>query len=133
MSEENVQLVRDMMEAWDRREANRVAEFFAPEVELRSAVIGEAEGTVFRGQDGVLRWMREIEEAFSDIRTEIEQLHDVGERVVMVGRTRGTGATSGVLLDVPLGYVFSIRDGRITRATGYLSADAALEAAGLSE
>jgi ketosteroid isomerase-like protein len=58
---------------------------------------------------------------------------DLGDRVLVLGRVRARGRESGVELDSPLGWVFTVRGGKLAKAEGFLSRAQALEAAGLSE
>ena len=53
--------------------------------------------------------------------------------MLFLGRMHTRGNVSGVGLDLEIGYVCEFEDGLACRVDAYLSADAALEAAGLSE
>ncbi|MGI8462125.1 MAG: hypothetical protein ACR2OC_10920 [Solirubrobacterales bacterium] len=66
--------------------------------------------------------MSEEKEMLSSLDAEIErrgdrrwcrgERHDLGDRVVAVGHVRTVGRESGVELDSPIGFVFTLRDGR---------------------
>ena len=49
----------------------------------------------------------------------------------MLGRLQGRGRTSGVELDVPMGFVWTLRDGKVVRAKSFSEQADALRAAGL--
>ena len=53
--------------------------------------------------------------------------------MVALTRQSGIGKESGVPVELNLGLVYELRDGRIARITNYLTHAEALEAAGLRE
>jgi ketosteroid isomerase-like protein len=60
-------------------------------------------------------------------------VHDDGETVLMLLRATGTASYSEIELDVEWAAIWTIRDGKLLRAQGYLNRAEALEAAGLRE
>jgi ketosteroid isomerase-like protein len=139
MSEENVEVVRRVIEAfnaaWERGTPTAFdwAVHIAPDAEWIPApeLVGPA---VYRGVDGWIKFMRTWTEDFEDWSSRIERLIDAGEnRVVALTHQSGTGKGSGVPVDLHHGSVFELEDGRITRMRIYGDAREALEAAGLEE
>ena len=104
-----------------------------PEGELHSAIIGGAEGNVFRGRDGFRKWYAESMASFEELKTELTEYRDLGDRVVAFGHIHARGRQSGVVIDSPTGWVFTVRRGKLVRADGFLNPAEPLEAAGLSE
>ena len=49
----------------------------------------------------------------------------------MLGRLRARGRASGMDLDVPMGFVWTLRDGKVVRARTFSEQADALRAAGL--
>src|SRR5437763_15632200 len=131
MSEENVEIVRRSLEANARGDIEEMLTYVDPDGELHSAIIGGAEGHVYRGHEGFRRWYAETEAACEELRTELSELRDVGDRVVGLGQIHARGRESGVQLDSATRSVFTLRHGRTLTAVGVLSADASDEAAGL--
>src|SRR5688572_8033611 len=76
-----------------------------------------------------------LDEAFEEVRSEVEEIIEAGEdRVVALLRARVRGKASGVPLDDQrFAIVFTFQGELIARADSYLSPAEALEAAGLSE
>ncbi|MEK6252213.1 MAG: ester cyclase [Actinomycetota bacterium] len=72
-------------------------------------------------------------EEFNDYWFEGEELIDAGDKVVLFWRQGGEGKASGIRVEGEGGTVFSLEDGRISRARVYLDRAEALEAAGLRE
>jgi ketosteroid isomerase-like protein len=68
-----------------------------------------------------------------DVRFELDRVLDVGEKVVGIGSMRGTGTGSGADVQVPIGFVFTLRDGLITRVEEYLDPAEAVKATGLAD
>jgi ketosteroid isomerase-like protein len=133
MSRENVDLVRRALEAFARGDVEEMLSHMDPEGELHSAIVGSAEGNVYRGHDGFRRWYADSFESFEELRNEWSEFRDLGDRVLAFGRVKARGRGSGVRLDSPMGWIFTVRRGTLVKAEGFLSRDAALEAAGLGE
>jgi ketosteroid isomerase-like protein len=133
MSQENVEIVRRSFAAYTRGDIEETLVDIDPEGELHSAIIGVAEGAVYRGHDGFRRWHAETEVAFEELTTELTEFRDLGDRVVGLGHVHARGRESGVELDSATGWVFTLRDGKIVKAEGFLSIGETLDVAGLSE
>jgi ketosteroid isomerase-like protein len=133
MSEENVEIVRRGFEAINRGDIEGAVSYADPDSELHSAIVGSAEGNVYRGHDGLRQWFAEVMESFEELRTELTEFRDLGDRVVAFGHIHARGRESGLELDAVTGWVVTVRNGKVLRAEGYLSYVEALEAAGLRE
>ena len=131
MSEENVEVVRRSVEAFTAGDVERMLAYADPDGELHSAIIGGAEGRVYRGHDGLRQWFADSMESFEELRTELTEFRDLGDRVVALGHIHARGRESGLELDTETGWVFTVRKGKFVRAEGFLSRTRALEAAGL--
>jgi hypothetical protein len=53
MSEENVEIVRKVLDAGNRLDTEAMLPYTDPEFELQSAIIGAAEGNIYRGHQGL--------------------------------------------------------------------------------
>jgi uncharacterized protein len=133
MSEANVEIVRQSLEAYARGDMEEMLSYVDPEGELHSAIIGGAEGKMFRGHDGFRRWYAESMESFEELSTELTEYRDLGDRIVAFGHIRARGRGSGLEIDSPTGWVFTVRRGKVVRAEGFLDRAQTLEAAGLAE
>jgi ketosteroid isomerase-like protein len=90
-------------------------------------------GQVFRGRDGLQRWIDTTREVWDEWRFELERLLDAGDQVVVLVRVVARGGSSGVGLDRRTAHIWSIRDGRATRCEVYLDRSEALAVVGLQE
>ncbi len=86
MSRENVEIMRQVLNAGNRRDTEAILPYVDPEAELHSAVIGGAEGNAYRGHEGVRQWMAESDAAFDVQRMEAEEWRDLGDDVLLIGR-----------------------------------------------
>ena len=135
MSQENVEAFKRGLEAGNHGDVETLLQELDPAVEWHSALhaLLGGEQTVFRGHDGVREMLRDLNEAFGEVRIEISEIRDLGGRLVAIGRTRTRGKTSGVETDTPLALVTEIRNGKTVSVQAYLDPRQALEAVGLSE
>lgn len=134
MSEENVELVRELVEAGQREDWKRVAELLDPSVEMHGTIGGLGEGQVYRGADEMVDEFESVDaEAWEERRLEPTKFLDGDDLVVVLLHEYRRGRSSGVELESDTGVVFQVRDGRVVRVQGYMDQEEALKAAGLSE
>ncbi len=134
MSQENVEIVREVFEHLNRRDWAAVMAAYDEEVVL--VVHGNAapDAGIFCGREAVGRWFGDWFLAFGkDYRFEIEEARSVGDRVLTVARHHGYGRSSGAEVDWVNATVSSLRAGAIVRLELYGSRDEALKAVGLEE
>ena len=107
----------------------------APKAEYRDAVHQAVEGEegVFRGHDGIRRWWRDLHDHYEDLNTEVLEVRDFGERLVVVFVVRGRGKGSGIALDTPLAQVVTMRQGKVIEVRDYFSREEALDSVGLED
>jgi SnoaL-like domain len=71
--------------------------------------------------------------AWDDWEIEVEDYLDAGERVVVLLHQRGRAKVTGIPVEMRLGQVWTIEDGKSIWMQMYASPEEALEAAGLPE
>ena len=134
MSQENVEIVRQVFKFLERRDWDSMIDLFDPNVEQHGTVGGVEEGNVARGLDQVRQiWEKEDDEIWDEHLLEPQEFFDAGDRVVVFLREYQRGKSSGVELVVDTASILDLRGGRIVRTQGYMDRAAALRAAGLSE
>ena len=92
MSQENVDLVRRALEAFPRGDMDEMLSYLDPELEWHSAIVGGAEGNVYRGHEGFRRWFADSFESFEELSNEWSEFRDLGDRVLAFGAGPGTRA-----------------------------------------
>jgi ketosteroid isomerase-like protein len=138
MSEENVKLVRGLLEKFRRRDHESVFAVYDPDIEWDASSIAEAIpdlAGVYHGHEGVRTYWRRWLQAWDDLQFDVEDVLDAGDDVVaLITNQRQWGRHSGIETEFPpYAIVFTIRDGKVTRWRSYPDQERALEAAGLSE
>lgn len=131
MSQDNVETARQVLEAVNRRDLEAFGAPFAADAEIvpiRSAV----DGTVYRGPDAAAKMFAAQEESWDDLSVENEEIRHGGDWVLVLGRIRGRGRTSGADFDVSAASVLYFREGLITKLHVYTDRTEALQAVGLS-
>ena len=131
MSEENVEVVRRHIDAYLSGDNEVALDAYDPEVEFDVSI--RPEGRVYRGRAGVIEAVRTWEGTWRGYRVEIEEIIDAGEKVVVVDRQSGRGRESGTKFEQQTAWVYTLRNGKITRVVWFPTRAEALEAAGLSE
>jgi ketosteroid isomerase-like protein len=133
MSQENVEIVRRALEAYDRGGLDGLAKLWHPDINWRAAVGAIDDVGLMEGPDALRDYYRQWEETFEKLRMEVEELIDAGDRVVAVVRLAGQMKDSDAEIDIRYAIVFTTRDGKIATGREYLTRDEALEAAGVAE
>lgn len=96
-----------------------------------TSMVAEAEGTTFRGHDGVRAWWQTIRDAFQDVRWELLDFSGSGDRGV--SHFRMVGTIGGVPVEQTMWQAVKVRDGRAFWWANFRTEQEALEAVGLSE
>ena len=130
MSQENVEIVRQTLENWNRGDLYANLEYLDDDVVLRAAE-GWPE-TAYHGKRGVQSFYEGIAETVGGEGV-IEELIDAGEIVVARARAHMTGERSGLEGDMQFSQVLTFRKGKVVLVEFFWDHHEALEAAGLSE
>ena len=134
MSEENVEVCKRAFGVFERLDVEAGLEYLDPEIVFQSAIVSGAEGSSYRGHDGLRRWAAEAESAFAELRTVPDEWRDLGkDDVLMLGRVYARGRGSGADVESEVAFLCTLQNGKLAHVTGFLDHDEALEAAGLSE
>jgi ketosteroid isomerase-like protein len=131
MSEENVEIVRRMYEAFQRGDFDGALAYFDPEVEVDASV--RVDEGIGHGRDAVATMVARWVGAWDDWREEIEEMRDVGRHVVVVSTQGGRAKGSGIEVETRYAVLYEIRGDTITRMVLHTGPAEALEAAGLAE
>ena len=131
MSQENVEIVKAVIEAVNRGDLDAAFQDAAPGFELDfSRAVGPWRG-VF-GFDQARRVTEEIREIWESARLEPQEFIEAGDLVVVPG-TQHVKGRGGIEVVARATFVWTIRNGAIERMVMYQEKEDALEAVGLSE
>jgi ketosteroid isomerase-like protein len=129
----DAEVVRAVVEAFREHDIPRLRSLFHDESEFHSVITGGG-GALYRGLDEIEAYMRDVEDAFEGWHSEDELCIDAGDgRVALLYRVVGRGKGSGVPVDQPISILWTVRDGKIAHAQGYLDPEEALAALGLKD
>jgi ketosteroid isomerase-like protein len=131
MSQENVELVRRMIEAAQRGDWQAALSGYDPGVVLDQTRMPD--GGIYHGHDGVREFYRRWFGSWDEFHIEHKRLVDAGDQVVDVNEVSGRGKGSGVPVRMRTANVLTIQRGAVIRHVGYLDVREALEAAGLRQ
>jgi ketosteroid isomerase-like protein len=109
---EGEDVIRDIWRRWNEGERGYNPEIIDPEIEIHSALTGQ----VFSGEDGVRRWVAEIDDQFEAWELSVDEIHQSSpEQFVARGSVRARGRQSGLDLDQRITWRVALRDGRLLR------------------
>ena len=131
MSQENVEIVRRMWDAFLAADIQTALSFYAPDVEWDGTNLPD--GQIGRGQEAILDHVTRWAEVWNDWTVEVEHVVEAGDdQVILFMRERGR-SDSGLTMDERHAELYTLREGMIVRRQGFSDPSQALEAAGLSE
>jgi ketosteroid isomerase-like protein len=131
MSQENVEIVRRSIEAWNRRDLTTMSALWRSDGEVDwSRARGPFKG-IYRGREIVAFWDA-FWSTFEDVQFEPHGFTDAGSEVVVSNSVHARGR-EGIEVIARSTLVYTVENGQITRIRMFQERAEALEAAGLSE
>jgi ketosteroid isomerase-like protein len=131
MSEENLELMRQAVEAWNRGDLDAWAENFAEDIAWYP-LAENPENQPVRGKAQTLDFVRSWIAPWKTYKVEVHRMVVAGDAVVMT--TTQTGMDdSGTEVTIEMSATGVVRDGKFTEMRWFTDERGALEAAGVSE
>jgi ketosteroid isomerase-like protein len=127
---DNVETVRRAFEAFDTRDIEALLALSDPDCEWLP-FRAQLEGSVYRGHEGVRRFVADMDEDWSEFRIDPDEIRDLGDRVLVIGVVHALARGSGVRVENLAGFVLDVRDGRVARLVSYSDPGAARRDAGV--
>jgi ketosteroid isomerase-like protein len=126
MSESNLDLVRQAMRAFSRRDLPALEAICHSDIELDwSRRLLDPQ--VIHGLDGLRRFFEDIDGIFEEVIFEEEEITDFGQEVLFVSTGRFRGRMSGAQVKARGANIWTIRDGKLARFCFYQAKEDALE------
>lgn len=88
--------------------------------------LGSADGT--RGREERTRFHRTFLEEWGELRYEVQEIVDAGDHLLVVGRMKGRGASSGAIFDHEWAFLGTMAAGETVREQVFLDHEAAYQA-----
>jgi ketosteroid isomerase-like protein len=135
VSAENVEIVREAFDAFDRGDFEGVLRVCDENIVITQPVeLLDAASSQQHGHAGVREAFAIWPEQWDDYRIDsFRVLADPADLVVVATRQSGRGRQSGVEVAMEFTFLFTVRDGKITEWRLFIDEAQALEAAGLSK
>ena len=132
MSQENVEVVRRAIEAFNQRDVDEMVRDWDPEIEVDWSRSRGLNSGIYRGQEAVLGFWQTFFEVFDRITVSPDEFIECREYVVVPNRARFRGRDR-VKVETQSAVVVTLRNGRIVKWRLYQEKAEALHAVGLSE
>jgi ketosteroid isomerase-like protein len=128
---DNVALVRRSLEAICTFDLDTLLEVYAPDVVMLPLTGTRVESGGYRGHDGVRAYISEAEDLWEVLEPVGEVFTDFGDHVLVTGRCRVRGRSSGAESNPVCAWVIGVRDGQIVSHRACESYEEALRVAGV--
>jgi ketosteroid isomerase-like protein len=133
MSQENVEIVRRMCEAFLGGDVAAALEVLHADVAWHGTIGGLDEGRTAHGHDEVIAEFVESLRDWERHSLEAEDYIDAGDRVVVLWHEVGRGRGSGVEVETRTAVVYTVEGDQVVDVHGYMDRRQAFEAVGLSD
>ena len=131
MSQENLERMRDSLDAFARNDVPALLRLADPEVHFEPQ-LAALQGA-YVGHDGLREFYADAWENLKVSGVHCPDIRDLGDRVLAIGTFHIAGTGSGIETEAPFAILATFRDGLITHLKDYGDQRPALEAAGLLE
>jgi ketosteroid isomerase-like protein len=131
MSQENVQAVKRIVEAFMRQDWATALNGYDDAVELDQRRMPD--GGIYHGHRGMREFYARWIGSWDHFDANPVEFMDAGDGIVVIMEISGTGKASGAAVTMRSADLYRLAGGKVVRQVGYPNASRALEAAGLSE
>jgi ketosteroid isomerase-like protein len=132
MSEENVEIVRRSVEAFNKGGFEAMAEFAHPEVEFQEPPTQPAPRTA-RGQAAAAETFAAFDAAWEEHQSELKEIRELTDDEILVSSVEHFRGRDGLEISAPCWAIITFRDAKIVKFRPFWERTQALEAAGLPE
>ena len=133
MSQETVEMARELIRAFNRRDLAAMTQIFDPAIEWTPGGPAAVERAVYRGRDEVSEGFASTWETWEVFQLEEREVRDLGDSVLWLGHAQLKGGASHVKVSQEFAVRIAIDGGKIVRLKGFRTWKEALEAAGLRD
>jgi ketosteroid isomerase-like protein len=130
MSQENVEVVRRMMDAWISGDRDTARALYDENVVY---IFPPLDAPVSHGVAAMERALEIWRRTWEEYSVEIDEVIDAGDHVIVVQTQRGRGKTSGAEVELTSASLYTLLGSKIVRGEVFETKQDALEAAGLRE
>ena len=127
-AERNLQVVRDLLEAFAAADVERTVRLVDRGVMIEPLSTPVQRRTPYHGIPGLRRYLQDLDDTWQEFQVSVQELRAAGDHVVAKGRIRAR--QQNVTADDAAGFVFKLREAKIVWLKVYRSHDEALADAG---
>jgi ketosteroid isomerase-like protein len=131
MSQENVEIARNAVLAFNRRDVPALVDLTTDDFQWVTWT-GTVEPTVYHGADGLASYFRDAD-VWEVLNLDVQEFRDLSDRVLVAGTFHARGGGSGAEIHAPYFSAFFLSGGKLARVLSFRTEAEALEAAGLRE
>jgi ketosteroid isomerase-like protein len=133
MADDKVEIVRRVVDATNRRDADAFVAALSPDVEWEDNLFWTEAGRTYRGAGEVREWLNQVWEPWETLHMEALEITPAGDSRLFVGfELTARGKESGAETRARFWTVSQIADGKIRTRHAFRDRARALEAAGLA-
>jgi ketosteroid isomerase-like protein len=125
MAGPNVELVRELLDRFNRDDRSGIFELLSEDFVAEVPPSLSAEPDVYEGHAGVQRYLDAFEGLMEDVHFEALEFHPEGDHVIADMVLKGRGAASGIAVELRSAVVHTIEDGKVKRMDPYPDVEAA--------
>lgn len=132
MSQQNIELVQEMVDALNRRDPDAFLACLTPDVEFDDRDGWPKSRGMYHGRAQVRNWWDAFLAVWEKVHADVEEMAEGGDGRVFLG-VHGTfsGGTDGAATEARAWYVLWVTRGKVSRWKLFWARERALEAAGL--
>jgi ketosteroid isomerase-like protein len=132
MPSQNVEIIRSLYEAANRRDYEAYFARLAPEIEFHLSGAFPDLDHVYRGHTGIQEFADQFIEPWEELSVEPDRMIEIDDRVLALVHFRARGRDR-IEVQLPLAHLWTLWNGLAVRMDAYSNQQKALEAAGLRE
>ena len=134
MAQENVELVRRLTDAYNRRDLDAMLAEWAPDAVVDWSNARSFDAGVYRGRDEIRAFIERFLVAWDEVRTEfVDDPVEVAEGLLIAENVAYMRGRDGIEVEARSAWLITIRNGEQTSLTLFQTKREALEAAGLAD
>jgi ketosteroid isomerase-like protein len=133
VTRDHVELVRQIVDATNRRDADAFVAALDPDVEWEDDLFGTGGARTYRGAAGVREWLAQVWEPWESLHMEAVEITPAGDDLLLIGfELTASGRESGVETNARFWTVSRLADGKVRTRKTFLDRAEARRVAGLS-
>lgn len=126
MSETYEALIGRLFHAFNHRDAETIVELCSEEMEFSAVTAAEAgREAPYRGRNGLRDYLADVERIWEELLVTPSRVERRGDRLLVVGRVYVRSRELGIR-DMPVAWIWVLRDGSFVRGEVFVDPDAAL-------